>query len=489
MKGQLGRSRVSLRFACCTLLAASLTYACGGGGSDTPTQPKPPAVDRTPIRIITGGGQTDTVGAVLLQALVVEIHDTTGKILPGATARFTPVGAGNGPASLLLSPVSEQSFGVFASDVADAQGRAKTLVKLGPIAGTAKLEIAVPELGATDTISFTVKPGAPARFDISPRDTTIPPGASYTLKVQTTDRFSNPIASAVPTYSATGVTVTSAGVVTGANTTARAEIVVAFQGLSDSASVSVVPKIPLVMDRNHAVVLINSDGTGATTIATSPDQSLSPSSVAATPSVVYYQGDPGYSGKVWVAQPNASPRVLLPGVARPEGWPRLSPDGTWVYFIRDYKSLWRVHLDGTGLDSLTSFVEARIYSAPTISPDGNSVAIEDGPAVQIYDITTRTPRTLSVTCGFPRYSPDGAWFSCQSSSDVSVMRTDGTGQRVVTSILYGVDGLSGVDWTPDGKWLLVTSSYQGAQLVEVATGSVLPLTGLGYGFFQASVVR
>ena len=70
------------------------------------------------------------------------------------------------------------------------------------------------------------------------------------------------------------------------------------------------------------------------------------------------------------------------------------------------------------------------------------------------------------------------------------MRTDGTGQRLVANIPSGVDDLSGVDWTPDGKWLLVSKSYgQGAVLVEVATGAILPLGGLGVGFFQASFVR
>jgi Tol biopolymer transport system component len=391
-----------------------------------------------------------------------------------------------------VSPLDAQNFGTFASDVADAQGRAKTIVKMWNVAGTAKLAVAVPELGVTDTVSFTVKPGAPAMFTIAPRDTSIPPGASYTLKVATTDRFSNSISTAVPTFSATGVTVTSAGLVTATTTTARARIVVSYQGLSDSASVSVIPRLPMVINRNHAVVLINSDGTGATALATSQDYSLSPSSVTATPSVVYYQGDPGYSGKVWVVQPNGSPQVLLPGVTRPEGWPRLSPDGTWVYFIRDYASLWRVHLDGTGLDSLTSFTEARIYAAPTISPDGRSVAIEDGTGLRIVDVATKTSRTLSVTCGFPRYSPDGAFFVCSTPTDVSVMRTDGTGRRVVASFpsFQGPDDLSGVDWTPDGKWLLVTTQYYGAQLIEVSTGAALPLSGLPNGsFFQASFVR
>jgi len=481
MPDHIGRRCAPLHILSCTVLISVLANACGGG--DSPT--KPGSVDRTVIRVVAGADQTDTISTQLAQALVVEIHDTTGKLLPGATVRFTSL---TGTGSVLVSSVSAQSFGSFVSDAADAQGRAKTLVRLGLFAGPAQIEVNVPELGAVDTINFTVKPGAPARFTITPRDTSIPPGGSYTLKAQTMDRFSNPLPGAVPTLSASGVNITPAGLVTATSPLARGVITVSYQGASDSAFVAVIPKLPMVMNRGQSVVVINSDGTGATTLASSFDQSLAPSAVASTSSVVYYQGDPGYSGKVWVAQPNQSPRVLLPGVTRPEGWPSLSPDGTWVYFVRDYKSLWRVRLDGTGLDSLTSFTEARIYAAPTISPDGQSVAIEDGTGVKIVDVATKATRRLSVTCPYPRYSPDGVYFACQGAGFLAIVKSDGTGYRTVANVLYSFDELSGIDWTPDGKWLLVNTIYPAAMLYEVATGGGIKLSGLGV-VFQASFVR
>jgi Tol biopolymer transport system component len=194
---------------------------------------------------------------------------------------------------------------------------------------------------------------------------------------------------------------------------------------------------------------------------------------------------------VWIVQPSGASRALLPGVTRPEGWPRLSPDGTWVYFVRDYKSLWRAHLDGTGLDSLTSFTAPRVYATPTISPDGRSVAIEDGTGLQVIDVATKASTKLSVPCAFPQYSPDGAFFACATLSDVSIMRTDGTGSRMVASLMTtgALDELSGVDWTPDGKWLLVMIGYRFPALVEVSSGAVLPLTGIGAAYFQPSFVR
>ena len=98
---------------------------------------------------------------------------------------------------------------------------------------------------------------------------------------------------------------------------------------------------------------------------------------------------------------------------------------------------------------------------------------------------------MPVACGYPSYSPDGAYFACAIASDLSIMKTDGTGRRVVFSFPGngGPSYLSGVDWTPDGKWLLAMTG--GANLYNVATGAVLPLTGFrGIGsFMQPSLVR
>jgi len=115
----------------------------------------PPPVDKTPIRVIAGGQQADTVDAILQQALVVEIRDSTGQLAVGRTVRFTSFIASGEP-GVKVSALDQQNFGTFASDVADAQGRAKILVQMWDVAGTAKLEVSVPELGVTDTVTYTV---------------------------------------------------------------------------------------------------------------------------------------------------------------------------------------------------------------------------------------------------------------------------------------------------------------------------------------------
>jgi hypothetical protein len=444
-------------------------------------------VNLSALRLISGAGQTDTILAVLPQTLVVEVHDSAGALAVGDSVRFRPV------SSASVSRIAPMSFGAVASVAADGQGRAQCVVKLGSYAGTALVEAAAPALGVVDTFAFTVTHGAPARLTISPRDTGLAPGGSFTLKVlEITDQASNPITGLVPTFSATDASVTSSGEVTVPNTSPlQAKVVASYQQASDTALVSVYPRIPMVVARyggGSSVVLINSDGTGSVDVAATPDASIAPSSVAATPNVVYYRGDPSANSKVWVAQPNATPHVLLPGETRPEAWPRLSPDGTWVYFVRDAASLWRAKLDGTGLDSLTAFTSSRTYQAPTVSPDGRFVAIEDGNALQIVDVTAKSSSTLPITCPYPSYSPDGAYFACTTLAEVSVVRTDGTDRRIVHPT-GGLDPYSSIDWTADGKWLLVMFADRYAALIEVSTDTVIPLRALPAGAFQPMFVR
>ena len=54
----------------------------------------------------------------------------------------------------------------------------------------------------------------------------------------------------------------------------------------------------------------------------------------------------------------------------------------------------------------------------------------------------------------------------------------------------GPDMYSGVDWSPDGKWLvMMPRTTWPALLVELSTGATIPLSGLGGQYAQPSFVR
>jgi hypothetical protein len=339
----------------------------------------------------------------------------------------------------------------------------------------------------------------PTRLDYQPHDTTILAGGSVTLRAYWADQKDRWTACTNATFSTTtpGVSVTATGRVSGTVAIAHAPILVTCKGLTDSAKVSVLPPLRLVVNRFGLIDLVNDDGTNPTRLVTDTTYSMAPSSVAATPSVVYYKGDPLVNAKLWVVEPNGAPRLLLSGSTHADAWPRLSQDGVWVYFVRDKTSLWRAHLDGSGLDSLASITpRTNPYRAPTISPDGGSVAVDDSSGLKIVDVARKATRILPITCHHPRYSPDGAFFACAGDGasyaafDVSVVRSDGTDRREVAQFIEGTDvpdPFTGLDWTPDGKWVLCLCHL--TTLINVADGSMIPITNIGSNVFQPSLVR
>ncbi|MCI0460044.1 MAG: DPP IV N-terminal domain-containing protein [Gemmataceae bacterium] len=122
-------------------------------------------------------------------------------------------------------------------------------------------------------------------------------------------------------------------------------------------------------------------------------------------------GKPGGTD-LYVMRPDGSGRRL---VIRDGGWPTFSADGEGLFFHRkrdDRWGIWRVRLDGTGLERVTpEDVEA---STPRAGADGKSlvVAVKRGERRQIELLDLATKRLTAVTKGSaehwnPSLSPDG----------------------------------------------------------------------------------
>lgn len=154
-------------------VATALVIGCGGDTTARPTQ--------SGLQIDAGANVTDSIGAVLTQALVIEVRKPGGALVSGAVARFTALSNDSLPyaSAIAVANLSSQNFSAFVSDSTDAHGRAAVLVELGSVAGKAGILITVPELGLADTAWYTVLAGRPARFTLGVRDTVVSKGATW----------------------------------------------------------------------------------------------------------------------------------------------------------------------------------------------------------------------------------------------------------------------------------------------------------------------
>src|SRR4051812_35493994 len=108
------------------MIAATGLAACQGS-----TEPVAPA---GPIRMIAGANITDTAGATLTQALIVEVHDSAGGLAPlGTVVRFGSVLAGLPSAEYeaWVQTLSSNVVGAVVFATTDGAGRTSVLVKLG----------------------------------------------------------------------------------------------------------------------------------------------------------------------------------------------------------------------------------------------------------------------------------------------------------------------------------------------------------------------
>ncbi|MFL5474014.1 MAG: hypothetical protein ACJ8AM_16790 [Gemmatimonadales bacterium] len=138
------------------VLLGLLTVISAGCGGDSPADPgSEPAAAVASVRIIAGDGQTDSAGATLPTAVVIEVLDVNGDGSPDRTIVLSQAGA--------EPNLNYQSGDPSGDVVTDSAGRAEVTWKVYGMAGTRHLIASVRGWAVVgkDTITATVIPAGP----------------------------------------------------------------------------------------------------------------------------------------------------------------------------------------------------------------------------------------------------------------------------------------------------------------------------------------
>src|SRR6266513_566926 len=476
------------------LLIAAIFVVTSCGDSSGPRGGRPG------LTLVSGYNLTDTISAKPAQALVVEVRDASGAIVPqGTIVRFSPVPTSYFQSEMMVAELTSTSYNNFATGETDAAGRAAVLVQMGPIAGPARIAVSVPILGVEDTARYTVLPGQPSAILIMPVDTAIYVGPSYTIRGGVVDRWNNARTDPVVYTATPGVSVSSSGVVT-ASTIGRYALTATGGGLSEIIHLSVVPQATLAALVNRSdglhIITVNLDGSGFHDVVRVSDGGIGPRPrwIPGTSTIIYTDYVNGLqqlrtvdaTGKVSTFLP--SPPATMTHQAEPSP----SANAPVLYFsaydsrCSDYAyCLFRSGIDGTNPELLGDVIapgEATWH--PSASPDGSKAAfVTSGAQIKVFDYITRTVSAWSVAGYYPVWSPDGTQIAYvqQYGGPLHLVNSDGTNQRLISSGNRSYSE-SPVAWSPDSKWLIAQNvAYGTLDIIEVATGNVLPITnGAGY---------
>lgn len=437
-------------------------------------------VTGTPGAHITSGDAVDdTIGAILLAPLVVEVRDSLGMAMVGReVVFFTAPGSASYPREpMTIGLVPAGGFGLVQRVVTDAEGRAAARVRMATQAGPAAITVRLDGTAYADTAHYVVRPGAPARVRLAPRDTVFFAGRQVVLRTSVTDRMGHPIAAPVA-YSVAGGGV-AVNAVTGVVTSSAfgTSFVVARVGQGvDSVRVSAVPEGALVAATPDGIVLMNFDGTGRRVLGPGTHPAWAPSGDA----VVYT----GSTGRLVTQGLSGAPAQLASGVFG--AWPQYTRDGTWIYY-QDNGPM-RARADGGRFEG---FGPGSGSGHPSPSPDGSKVVHYQeyglGAHIRIFDLVTKQHSPVLAEGHAPTWSPTGDLIAFNEVrpelanalrlGGLMVIRPDGTGLRRIapTEGYYYFSPR----WSPDGRWV-IASGRSAVHLVHVETGMIIPLPFFDY---------
>ena len=455
------------------------------------------------ISIVSDISRTDTIDAEPIAPIVISFNDGNGKLRTEVTVNISGTPVPGGDMGML---VIDQNGGANGSSNVGSSGQATFKVIFGRRAGQWPIIITVPELKLADTLWFTVKPGAPAYVTLRPAQAAVVVGGTYQQSATVIDRGGNdPSPAPTLTFSSVdpSVTVSTAGVVTGA-AYGVAGVKVSSGILNETAVVSVVPtgRLATILTppgvTDMTITVLGTDGSGPRRYPAPQDASAAAWSPDAN--TIYYVGasrvaNPTQRIYSLSLSDGAISPLVSDTVSALSGAKLISPavsfDGTWVYFATQISfsgpttgEIWRVHPDGSGAERLvTGAVVGSPYAvrtSPSPSPDGTRLAYVEkttSPTTTANDIkilNLQSGNTLTISgsgADEVRWSPTGDRLATKGGAGLYLVNADGSG---LTQLIQNVDYFTGLDWSPDGRWILANIYGQATIVEPTTTGLRLP---------------
>lgn len=482
-------------------LIALAVSACSSDATGTEEE------DRSGVVFVAGHTVSDTIGATPADSLKVQIRDAGGRPLAGVEVRFDGWPRQTAaPVYFVIDPWRSSTRGV---DTTDADGYASRRMSLGPEAGAAELVVTVPGTAYAGTAPLTIRPGAAVSLRMSPADSSMRAGGSYTLRTEVRDRAGNAVPGAVA-YQVRGTAATLAPAAGGATVTGQApgvvRVVASAAGVADSTWVSVVPPgtLAAVWVSTTAfdpprVMTFATDGSQRAelpsdgSLCTFNGMQWHPTGTSLVLSGARYSVGCHYA-RLYTAAPGQQPQPLPPAgtTFAEERTPRFDRTGQWLYFSahrgNTNAELWRARPDGSHPERVgptAAFEE--IDSNPSPSPDGTRVAyvsnrVQGVPRIRMLELETGATRDLGLAGTAVSWSPDGSLLAFANEDRYWVARPDGTGLRAIAARSHTYSDAAPA-WSPDGRWLAVVVPdprgyaplYGRIALVDVQTGDLLPL--------------
>lgn len=464
-----------------------LLAACGGDEASGPrVEPG--------LRIVQGREATDTIGTTFAP-MIAQLADEAGRPIAGVVVHFTvhAVGQKGVPDNAVFLASDEGIYRETTADVTtDEVGRARVAVLFSERAGQTEVEVTA--RGESDVAHFTVLPGRPASISLAPTDTTLYVGASAPLRILAADRAGNPVPG-TPTLTASEPVLSASptAVAVVAQAIGRATVRAQVGGVAAQAAVSVVPRGTIAAahwdgQMNDAIVTMELDGSGVTPLYAPGGGTYGEWLPAWSPDARQLAFVGRYADNVLhvVTPPGAPQRPVDEWITRTHHAPSYSPDGAWIYFAGHPGAygdmlLWRVHPDGTGLDSLTGYdgtPSGPTDDWPSPSPDGSRLAFisnrAGGARIHLLNLATGVTQATAIAALSVRWAPSGETLAyvAGGGTAIHVVQADGSGDRTIYSSASWIE--TGFGWSPDGQWLIARTAGR-ITLIRVADGLALPL--------------